>query len=534
MAPRVLLSSVFKPFGVDNIYSRKDSKVELYHNQLTKVQGVFSMRAFMNTYGLHAIARNLPVPCTVLDFPTLARFRRELKQGYDYIGIGAIMPNFQKVKRMVEEAREISPRSTIVVGGFCATIPNIKELLGVDHVCVGEGITFMRELLGLPLDFTFQNPDIFAESRELFGVPIFGIKNPHIIVGLGCSYGCDFCCPSHFFGRRHLKFYTRGEPLFEEMLRVEKRFRSNLICFIGDDNFLLDLKRAEELRQCVVKSGRVYNNMIFGSADKVMEFGPERLAEMGVGIIWIGRESKYYPHRKLEGAQMKEVVAELQRLGIKVILSSILLLDQHTKENIHGDIDEHLACRPVFSQFSHYSPAPGTPLYERMVEEGRIYHWIPLEEWHAFKQPWFYHPAFSLLEAEHIQNLAYERDFHELGPSLLRYIAVEFEGFQNLKNSPKPHLRARAEFFARQMWKYKIMLAAMDHLAPTAAVRELVREVRARVESSFGPADFLSSGLARGLQATSLLRQLRTRLFGDTLQPPTRRVKYNQDAREKG
>ena len=44
MPPRVLLSSVFKPFGVDGIYGRKESKIELFHNQLTKAQGVFSLR----------------------------------------------------------------------------------------------------------------------------------------------------------------------------------------------------------------------------------------------------------------------------------------------------------------------------------------------------------------------------------------------------------------------------------------------------------------------------------------------------------
>jgi radical SAM superfamily enzyme YgiQ (UPF0313 family) len=526
--PRVLLSSVFKPFGVDDIYSRKESKIELYHNQLTLAQGIFSMRDFMQSFGLHVIANNLEVPVNVLDFPTLPRFRRELRRGYDVVGIGAIMPNFLKVKRMVEETRELSPRSTIVVGGFCATLPDLQRILGVDHVCVGEGIGFMRELLGQPADYAFKNPDVFAESREILGVPLRGVKNPHLIVGLGCSYGCDFCAPSHFFGRRHIKFFTRGPELFAEMLRLERRFHSNLICFIGDDNFLLDLKRAEELREAVVASGRVYNNMIFGSADRVAEFGPERLAEMGVGIIWIGRESKLYPHRKVANAPLREIVAELRRYGIKTILSSILLLEQHTRDNIREDIDEHLACRPVFSQFAHYSPLPGTPLWDRLREENRIFHDIPLAEWHAFKQPWFHHPEFTLREAQQIQQEAYRRDFHELGPSLLRYIAVEYEGWENLKSSAQPHLRARADFFASRMGRYQIILHAMEGLAPTADMRARIREVRAQIESAFGPAGLPARVAGQGIRAAGHLRQLRTRLFGDAMQPPTRLVKYHQ------
>jgi len=277
MQPRVLLTSVFKPFAVDDLYSRKESVMELLRNQLTKNQGPFCMRTYHNSYGIHAIAKNLEAPATVLDFPTLGRFRKEVAKDYDYVGITSIMPNFQKAKKMVEVTREMSPKSEIIIGGFCASVPDIQKMMDVDHVCVGEGISFMRRLLGEPAEFEFVNPDVFAENREIFGVPLFGVQqNPHIVVGLGCSYGCDFCSVTHFFGRKHIRFYQSGVKLFEEMVRVEKKFRSNVIVFVGDDNFLLDRKRAEELRQCVVESGRVFKTFIFGSADRAIEIGPER------------------------------------------------------------------------------------------------------------------------------------------------------------------------------------------------------------------------------------------------------------------
>jgi hypothetical protein len=527
MPPRVLLSSVFKPFGVDNIYARRDSKLELFHNQLTKYQGVFSIRNFHNTFGLHLIASNIEAPTTVLDFPTLDRFRRELRKGYDVVGIGAIAPNFQKVKKMAEAARELSPRSTLVIGGFCANIPDIEKTLDVDHVCVGDGISFMRELLHEPPEFEFKNPDIFSETREIFGVPIFGVKDPQIVVGLGCSYGCDFCCPSHFFGRKHLKFYKTGAELYREMLRVSRRFGSLVIGLVGDDNFLLDLTRAEELRKEVVKGGRVWNLFVFGSADRAREFGPEKLAEMGVSTLWIGRESKFSDYRKNDSLNLPGLVAELKSFGIKTILSSILLVDRHTKENIREDIDEHLAARPAFSQFCHYGPLPGTPLFDRMNEEGRLLTAIPFEEWHGFKQPWFIHPEFSLKEAEKVQEQAYLRDFHELGPSLMRFIETEHEGWRNLKDSPKPHLRARAEYYAGQMWKYKVLLLAMERVAADQKMRAMVREVRLLVEHSFGTANALEKALAGGLFVTSRVREFRTRRFGDAIQPRTRVVRYN-------
>lgn len=528
MPPRVLLTSVFKPFAVDGIYSRKESKIELYHNQLTKSQGIFSPRIFTDSLGLYLIANNIEVPTTVLDFPTLERFRRELRKGYDVVGIGAIMPNFQKVKRMVEETREISPRSTIVLGGFCANVPDIEKMMDVDHVCVGEGISFMRDLLGLAPEFEFRHPSMYTSLREIIGIPLSGVNYPMIIVGLGCSYGCDFCSPSHFFGRRHIRFLRRGREIFEQMEMLYPRYGSNMIAFMGDDNFLLDLDRAEELREYVVKSNKIFNIWLFASADKVVQFGAERLAEMGTQIIWIGRESKYSDYPKNRELDMKEVLTELRRHGIRTILSSILLLDQHTKENIREDIDDHLACRPVFSQFALYSPAPRTPLYDRLSEEGKILTAIPFEEWHAFKQPWFIHPEFTLMEAERIQEEAYKRDYHELGPSAVRWAEADFEGWYNMKDSRKPHLRARAEYLASKMWKYKILLLAIEHLVPTEEMREISSEMRRRIEQHFGPTGPFHNAIAAGLFLTGRFREFRTRHWGDALQPSTRVVRYNQ------
>ena len=528
MPSRVLLSSVFKPFGVDNIYGRRDSKIELYHNQITKYQGVFSMRSFADSFGLHAIANNIEVPTTVLDYPTLPRFIHELKKNYDIVGIGGIVPNFQKIKKMAELVREISPGSTLVLGGFCASIPGLKEILDVDHICIGEGISFMRGILGLPRDFQYKNPDMYAMEREVMGVPIRVSKYPHIAVGLGCSYGCDFCSPSHFFGRRHIKLYTNGRDLFNEMMRMKKLFRTNVMSFIGDDNFLIDLKRAEELRKCVVESGEIFNIFLFASADKVAAFGVERLAEMGAGMVWIGREGIVSEYAKNRGIDMKALVAELRSFGIKTILSSILLLEEHTSENIIEDIEDHLACNPAFSQFAHYSALPGTPLYKKLDEQRRILHHIPLEEWHAFKQPWFIHPHFNLIEGENIQDLAYTRDFLELGPSLLRYIAADYEGWRNLRNSDNHQLRKRAEFLAGQMWKYKIILKAVTFLAPTAHIRSLANKTLADISGDFGGLNPAQYGIARGFHLAGRVRQLRTALWGDNMQPPTKVIYYNQ------
>ena len=47
---------------------------------------------------------------------------------------------------------ELSPHSTIVVGGHVAAIPGIEHMLDADHIVKGDGIAWMREYLGEDAD----------------------------------------------------------------------------------------------------------------------------------------------------------------------------------------------------------------------------------------------------------------------------------------------------------------------------------------------------------------------------------------------
>src|SRR5512136_1882883 len=116
---RVLLTSVFGPYARDDEFgSRRINPMELYHNQVTRVQGAFSVRMFHRSWGILMIQANISEPCTVLDFPTREAFARELRENhYDIVGISSIIVNIGKVREMCRMVRELSPNSEIVIGG---------------------------------------------------------------------------------------------------------------------------------------------------------------------------------------------------------------------------------------------------------------------------------------------------------------------------------------------------------------------------------------------------------------------------------
>jgi B12 binding domain len=140
--------------------------MELYHNQVTRAQGSFSLRMFHRSWGIMLIQANISAPCAVLDFPTREDFARELRNHpYDVVGVSSIIVNVGKVREMCRMVRTISPQSTIVVGGHVAAIPGIEKLIDADHIVHGEGVAWMRRYLGEDESVPIRHPAIVSEMR---------------------------------------------------------------------------------------------------------------------------------------------------------------------------------------------------------------------------------------------------------------------------------------------------------------------------------------------------------------------------------
>src|SRR5664280_3749555 len=116
MSKKVLLTSVCRPFG-PQCGEGPSVGYELLYRQVTRAQGIFSPRTVNVFFGLDYIAENLDAPTVVLQYPSKREFIRELKKGYDYVGISFLMAIFHKVKEMVALVREHATHTKIHLGG---------------------------------------------------------------------------------------------------------------------------------------------------------------------------------------------------------------------------------------------------------------------------------------------------------------------------------------------------------------------------------------------------------------------------------
>ena len=533
---RVLLSSVFGPFACDDEYgSRAINPAELYHNQVTREQGPFSLRMFHRSWGISLIQHNIPAASTVLDFPTRESFIAELKaNAYDIVGISSIIVNVGKVREMCRLVREHSPHSRIVVGGHVAAIPAIESMIDADEIVQGEGIRWFREYLGASPDGPIVHPPMKSSfDFRVMGLPATnGAGNPAatIIPSVGCPLGCNFCTTSSFFGGKGhvVTFYERGEDLFRIMCEAEAALGVKTF-FLMDENFLLFKKRAMELLDCMKQHSKSWSFFVFSSANAIAKYDIRELVELGITWIWLGLESAHSSYAKLNGTDTVELVRELQRHGIRVHGSSIIGLEHHTPANIDGEIEYAVAHDADCHQFMLYTPVPGTPLYREIEQQGRLLD-VDLADIHGQYKFNFRHEAISRDDSKALLDAAFRRDYERNGPSLYRMMRTMFEGWKQYRHDSDPRVRRRVQYEANQLRTgYVAALWAMEkYLKGTNAhVAGRIRDLRMEIHRELGLVSSVVGRLAGPVALWASRREARRFPNGRTLEPRTFIERHN-------
>lgn len=519
---KLLLSTVFRPFGVNDEYGRRDILSEFYHTNLTRGDGMFSIRGQNPNLGMHFIAENLEIPTKIIEYPSVEEFTRELKRGYDYVGISFPPVAFEKAKRMCQIAKEINPDIKTIVGGYGTIIPEAESI--ADHVCHGEGVQFMRNLLGEKQDTPLKNPKLFNDSSELLGIK-FRKGAGQIAAGLGCPNACEFCLTSHYFDCKHIPLLETGEDIYNAMKELGDVMPTGGLGSKGfliiEEDFLLNQKRVRELAEYTKKELKIpLRFSCFGSAGAVSQYDPAELVEMGLDTVWIGVESPQKYYHKMKDINLKELFSTLQEHGIKTIGSMILGYDFHTPQNINDDIDYLISIKPTFNQFMLYTPLPGTPLYKEYVKDNRMLN-LPWSHYNGFEFT-IKHPHISPEEMMKIQQGAYKKATNILGPSVFRMIDVYLQGYIKFKGSLNPMLKKRADLF-KNFCKYsQPILPTVKKYSPLLKTKgkDQVNTLMDAVKKEVGKFPVVGDYAKYFLYLQIKIKQMKTKLLGDKIPQP--------------
>ena len=487
MSKKVLLTSVCRPLGPK--YGDAPSVgYELLYGQVTRAQGLFSPRTFNIHYSLEYIAENLDAPTVVLQYPSESELIRELKKGYDYVGISFLMAVMHKMKEAVALIRKYAPNSKIVLGGYGTVLKDEALKPYGDYFCREEGVGFFRRLLGEPkIPMPYKQP-LLVSSLRVFGTKVSATGK--IFAGLGCPNGCDFCCTSHFFSRKHIRLLPEGKDIYA----VAERYldlNPELVLLVVDEDFLLNKKRAMEFRDCVMKGGKTLSIFAFASVKALSQYTVEEILEMGIDGFWIGYEGTRSGYAKQQGRPIEDIITEFREHGITILTSMILGFDYQSPEVVAQELDGLMKLKPALAQFLIYGPVPGTPFYERAIKENL------LQEVYTKDTDLFYrrgdgfatmikHPTLSPEQIEELQRWCFDEDFQRLGPSIFRMLEARLLGYRKLKNSPNHFLREKAAYYAKELRAAYPAFLAGRLLGPNAAVRRSIGVLERGIHAELG------------------------------------------------
>jgi len=220
---RILFTNPYGPYDLE----WGENQYDILESRLQRGQGPFTLKSHSHCLALNLIAENINAQSTVMEYPHIEDFEEELRKGYDYLGIQLISVTIYKVARMIRIAREISPQTKIVIGGY--GILNLYDpppgetggdaeyiLKEADYLCEEDGVRFMRKILGdEPVDRPMTQKYLPRGSAHYPGFEGFADRSMGMaLVALGCPNGCEFCCTSAMFKKKKI-YVATPEETFE-------------------------------------------------------------------------------------------------------------------------------------------------------------------------------------------------------------------------------------------------------------------------------------------------------------------------------
>ena len=490
MTPRILFTTVAGPPEKILDFAATDQMAY----RLTRAQELFELYLHTHASPLHLLAQNLDGPSVVLENPPFDALGRELDRGYDVVGITFDMLYAERLLETCELIRRRSPSTRIVVGGngtLCTDLlsQDPRWQGKVDAVCRGEGVGFMRNLLGLPPSRSIRSrlPKEGSTLPWLNPKPVGTIGI--ILSGLGCTERCPFCTTSAYTGGRYVELMD-ARQIYEAMKTYWTHAPFTNSVTIYDENFLDHADKVDALGALLRNDRelglRRLNFAAFGSLKALSRLDPDELLMTGVDTVWVGVESKFATLSKRAGNAAEEIIPMLHSIGIKTIGSWILGQDIQRQDNIQEDMDYFAALDPCLLQLSLLTVMPGTALHRSYAARGRIPTSVPWNQYHLYGN------TFTPKHFTHGQMLElidgfYRRLYREHGASLMKILEVNLNGYAHCSASARPVLREdRAAYFKQRASSYYPLVAtALEH-APSARVRARVEEVDRRYRDLFG------------------------------------------------
>jgi radical SAM superfamily enzyme YgiQ (UPF0313 family) len=226
----------------------------------------------------------------------------------------------------------------------------------------------MRSLSGLP-----------ALRRDLIDRPRYLCPNS-IVVSRGCPHHCDFCYKDAFYAGGR-SFYTQAaDDALAEIARLPGRH-----LYFLDDHLFGNRRFATALFDGMQGMGRVFQGA--STVNAILDTPLiEHAADAGMRSVFVGLETlnadNLRTHSKAQNLarDYDEAIRRCHAAGVMVNASFVFGLDHDSADVFDRTVDWAVERGIETATFHIMTPYPGTRLYERLHEAGRI----TCDDWNAY------------------------------------------------------------------------------------------------------------------------------------------------------
>lgn len=311
---------------------------------------------------------------------------QEIPDRFDAIALSTLSATAKETYAMAARIREKG--IPVILGGLHATLAPQEAARHVDALVIGEGEVVWPQVLK-DLENGNLQPIYDARTLKPFDfreapMPRFDLLQPDryprftVQTQRGCPYACEFCAASM---RLSPSFRTKPvEKIIAELHRLRELFNRPFIEF-ADDNTFADKRHGRALMKAMAKENfRWFTETDVSVADD--EDLLRMMRDAGCHQVLIGLESPRF--ESLDGVEKKSnwkarrtdrylrAIETIQKHGISVNGCFILGLDGDGPESFEN-VFRFVELSGLYDvQITYLTPFPGTPLWTRLSEEGRL------------------------------------------------------------------------------------------------------------------------------------------------------------------
>ncbi|MFA6474667.1 MAG: B12-binding domain-containing radical SAM protein [Patescibacteria group bacterium] len=310
-------------------------------------------------------------------------------QWADYVLLTGMIIHRDSMKEVLARCRAIGVK-TIVGGPFVSSSPDASELTDADTRVIGELedqtllATLVSDLRSRALRATYRAhafPDLgYCRVPRFDLLDVSAYTSLSIQVSRGCPHRCEFCNVRMLNGNRP-RYKSTEEARAELDAVYATGFQGNV--FIVDDNFIGNVYAVMPVLDTIVawQLSHHFPFLFYTEADIRLADMPELvnyLVSAGFFAVFIGFES---PSKEaLEGAKKHQnlkidpvqAVSVLRQHGLLVYGGFIVGFDSDGPDCFDATVEFVEKCAVDFAMVGMLMAIPGTPLYDRLAQEGRL------------------------------------------------------------------------------------------------------------------------------------------------------------------